>query len=80
MHSGMSGGPAPDPLVGLIQLLATLDDAQGNTTIDELDNTQTWRGPSTPPPVPRDANVLDGAELMGDGRVSDLLGRGRPPR
>src|SRR3954447_4780505 len=34
MHSGMFGGPAPDPVLGLIQLLATLHDARGNTTID----------------------------------------------
>jgi acetylornithine deacetylase/succinyl-diaminopimelate desuccinylase-like protein len=44
MHSGMFGGPAPDPVVGLIQLLASLHDERGNTTIDGLDNT----GPSRP--------------------------------
>ena len=32
MHSGMFGGPAPDPLVGLIQMLASLHDERGNTT------------------------------------------------
>ena len=41
MHSGMFGGPAPDPLVGLIQMLASLHDEHGNTTIDGLDNDQT---------------------------------------
>src|SRR4051812_27192172 len=74
MHSGMFGGPAPDPVVGLIQLLATLHDERGNTTIDGLDNTQKWTGMEYAAEQFRDdANVLDGAELMGDGSVSDML-------
>jgi cysteinylglycine-S-conjugate dipeptidase len=39
MHSGMFGGPAPDPVAGLIGMLASLRDARGDTTIDGLDNT-----------------------------------------
>ena len=74
MHSGMFGGPAPDPLVGMIQMLATLHDARGNTTIDGLDATQTWTGVDYPAEQFRkDANVLDGVELMGDGSAADLL-------
>ena len=38
MHSGMFGGPAPDPVVGLIQMLASLHDEHGNTTVDGLDD------------------------------------------
>jgi len=44
MHSGMFGGPAPDPVVAMIQLLASLHDERGNTTIDGLENGQTWTG------------------------------------
>jgi acetylornithine deacetylase/succinyl-diaminopimelate desuccinylase-like protein len=74
MHSGMFGGPAPDPVVGLIQLLATLHDEHGNTTIDGLDNTQSWTGVDYSSEQFRDdANVLDGVELMGDGTVSEML-------
>src|ERR671911_933965 len=74
MHSGMFGGPAPDPLVGLIQLLASLHDARGNTTIDGLDASQSWSGVDYPADQFRkDANVLDGVELMGDGSVANLL-------
>jgi cysteinylglycine-S-conjugate dipeptidase len=74
MHSGMFGGPAPDALLGLIRMLASLHDARGNTTIDGLDATQTWSGVDYPAPQFRaDANVLDGVELMGDGSVADLL-------
>ena len=74
MHSGMFGGPAPDPVVGLIQILSTLHDAAGNTTIDGLDNTQTWTGVDYAAEQFRaDANVLDGVELMGDGSAADML-------
>jgi cysteinylglycine-S-conjugate dipeptidase len=74
MHSGMFGGPAPDSLVALIQMLASLHDEHGNTTIDGLDATQTWTGVDYPQQQFReDANVLDGVQLMGDGSVADLL-------
>jgi acetylornithine deacetylase/succinyl-diaminopimelate desuccinylase-like protein len=74
MHSGMFGGPAPDPVVGLIRLLASLHDERGNTTIDGLDATQHWTGVEYSAEQFRaDSNVLDGAELMGDGSVADML-------
>src|SRR5436190_6693616 len=74
MHSGMFGGPAPDPVLGLIQLLATLHDAEGNTTIDRLANDGHWTGVEYAAAQFRaDANVLDGVELMGSASVSDML-------
>jgi cysteinylglycine-S-conjugate dipeptidase len=74
MHSGMFGGPAPDALLGLIQVLATLHDEHGNTTVDGLDATQTWTGVDYSAEQFRaDANVLDGVKLMGDGTPADLL-------
>lgn len=74
MHSGMFGGPAPDPVMGLIAMLASLHDEHGNTTIDGLDNTQTWSGVDYSAEQFRaDATVLDGVDLAGDGEVADLL-------
>ena len=74
MHSGMFGGPAPDSLVGLIQMLASLHDEHGNTTVDGLDATQTWTGVEySAEQFREDANVLDGVKLMGDGTPADLL-------
>lgn len=74
MHSGMFGGPAPDALAAMIQLLASLRDAEGNTTIDGLANDQTWTGAQYPPADFRaDAEVLDGVDLIGGGTVSDML-------
>lgn len=74
MHSGMFGGAAPDALAALIHMLAALRDIQGNTTIAGLDNHQTWKGVAyDPEQFRRDANVLDGVHLLGDGTVSDML-------
>jgi acetylornithine deacetylase/succinyl-diaminopimelate desuccinylase-like protein len=74
MHSGMFGGPAPDALLALIQMLSTLRDANGNTTIRDLDNNATWGGVDYPAQQFRaDAHVLDGVDLLGDGRVQDMI-------
>jgi cysteinylglycine-S-conjugate dipeptidase len=74
IHSGMYGGAAPDALAALIHMLATLRDERGNTTVRGLDVGQTWAGADYPAAQFRtDANVLDGVDLVGDGRVSDLV-------
>jgi cysteinylglycine-S-conjugate dipeptidase len=74
VHSGMFGGPAPDALAALVAMLATLRDDEGNTTITGLDNSETWTGEPYPPEQFRsDAGLLDGASLLGDGSVSDML-------
>ncbi|MEQ3553878.1 dipeptidase [Pseudonocardia nematodicida] len=74
VHSGMFGGAAPDALVALIDILATLHDEHGNTTVRGLDASQTWSGADYPADRFRtDAGVLDGVDLVGTGRVGDLL-------
>ncbi|MEU2043084.1 dipeptidase [Nocardia niwae] len=74
LHSGMFGGPAPDALAALIQLLASLRDERGNTTVDGLPNDQIWPGVQYPSEqFHADARVLGGVELVGDGTVADLL-------
>ena len=74
VHSGMFGGPAPDALAALIEMLADLRDSEGNTTIEGVDATRTWHGEPYPPEQFRmDAGVLDGVGLLGDGTVSDML-------
>ena len=44
VHSGSFGGPAPDALAALIAMLATLHDADGNTTVNGLDNERALAG------------------------------------
>jgi acetylornithine deacetylase/succinyl-diaminopimelate desuccinylase-like protein len=74
MHSGMFGGPAPDPVAGLIAMLASLRDEHGDTTVDGLDNSQSWSGVEYPPEQFReDANVLEGVDLIGSGSVAEML-------
>jgi acetylornithine deacetylase/succinyl-diaminopimelate desuccinylase-like protein len=74
MHSGMFGGPAPDPVLGLIRLLATLHDEHGNTTVDGVEASGTWTGVDYPADQFRvDAHVLDNVSLLGDGTVADQL-------
>ncbi|MFG2570033.1 dipeptidase [Streptomyces sp. NPDC048567] len=75
VHSGMFGGPAPDALAALIQLLSTLRDPRtGATRVQGLDASGTWEGARyEEEQFRKDAGVLDGVPLMGTGSVSDLL-------
>jgi acetylornithine deacetylase/succinyl-diaminopimelate desuccinylase-like protein len=74
MHSGMFGGATPDALAALIHMLASLRDERGNTTVRGLEVNQAWAGADYPADQFRvDANVLDGVDLLGDGRVSDMV-------
>lgn len=72
MHSGMFGGPAPDALGALIQMLGSLHDAHGDLTVRGLPSGQTWPGVEYPAEQFRaDAGVLDGVDLAGSGSVAD---------
>ena len=74
IHSGMFGGPVPDALAALVEMLATLRDDKGNTVINGLDCSGTWTGEQYPPDQFRtDVGLLEGVELIGDGSVSDML-------
>jgi hypothetical protein len=74
IHSGMFGGAAPDALAAWVAMLASLRDADGNTTITGLDNTRTWSGAPYPPEqFAADAGALEGVSLLGNGSVSDML-------
>jgi acetylornithine deacetylase/succinyl-diaminopimelate desuccinylase-like protein len=74
LHSGQFGGAAPDALAGLIQMLSTLRDASGATTVDGLDGSGEWTGLAyEEADFRRDARVLDGVELVGGGAVADRV-------
>jgi len=74
VHSGAFGGPAPDPVTGLIAVLASLHDADGDTTVDGLEDTGIWPGVEYPADRFRaDARVLDGVELVGGGAIADSV-------
>ena len=74
VHSGMFGGAAPDALVALIRMLATLHDDAGTTRIRGLPNDMRWDGGDYPADTYRaDATMLDGVDLIGSGSVADMV-------
>ena len=74
LHSGMFGGPAPDALAALVAMLGSLRDPRGDTTVQGLDNDQTWTGaPYAPAAFRTDAQLTESESLLGSGTVSDML-------
>jgi acetylornithine deacetylase/succinyl-diaminopimelate desuccinylase-like protein len=73
LHSGVFGGPAPDAMMALARLLATLHDDQGDVAVEGVATTA-WEGEDMSREDFRSsADVLDGVALTGSGRVGDLL-------
>jgi cysteinylglycine-S-conjugate dipeptidase len=73
-HSGIFGGAAPDALAALVAMLATLRDENGSTTVHGLPGTGSWTGAPYPADrFRREAGVLEGVSLLGDGSVADML-------
>ena len=77
VHSGSYGGPAPDALVALIAMLATLHDAAGDVAVEGLDAVDYEGARYDEPAFRRDAGVLAGVALAGSGGLAERLA-GRP--
>ncbi|WP_418955649.1 dipeptidase [Streptomyces tritici] len=74
LHSGMFGGAAPDALAALIRVLDTLRAEDGSTVIDGLPADAVWEGLQYPEEdFRKDARVLDGVGLPGNGTVADRI-------
>jgi len=73
VHSGSFGGAAPDALIALIRILATLHDARGDVAVQGLRSYP--QGDSDYPEeiYRRDAGVPEGVELIGSGPLSARL-------
>jgi acetylornithine deacetylase/succinyl-diaminopimelate desuccinylase-like protein len=73
VHSGTFGGAAPDALVALVRMLATLHDAQGNVAVQGLRS----YSPATldfPEDLYREsAGLLKGVDLIGTGPLGARL-------
>ena len=77
VHSGMFGGPAPDALIALTRMIATLHDADGTVAVKGLDVVDYDGAPYDEAAFRKDAGVLPGVDLIGAGSIADRL-YGRP--
>ncbi|MFE0510745.1 dipeptidase [Streptomyces sp. NPDC058964] len=74
LHSGQFGGAAPDALAALIRVLDSLRAEDGSTTVDGLTPETRWDGLEyEEAQFRKDAKVLDGVGLIGDGSVADRI-------
>jgi acetylornithine deacetylase/succinyl-diaminopimelate desuccinylase-like protein len=76
VHNGVYGGPVPDALTTLVQLLATLHDERGDVAVAGL-----HRGTANPLDLTEerlraDAGLLDGVRLVGTGSLTSRLWAG----
>jgi len=73
LHSGVFGGPAPDAMMALARLLATLHDDDGNVAVEGV-SAGTWDGEEfLPEDLRSSADILAGVQLAGTGPVGDRL-------
>jgi acetylornithine deacetylase/succinyl-diaminopimelate desuccinylase-like protein len=73
LHSGHFGGAAPDALLALTRLIATLHDDDGGVAVEGLQDSD-WEGTEWPEEdFRRQAGVLDGVQLIGSGNLSDRV-------
>ena len=77
VHSGMFGGPAPDALIALSRMIATLHDADGTVAVKGLATTEYTGADYDEAAYRTDAGVLPGVDLIGGGSVGERL-YGRP--
>lgn len=73
LHSGLFGGAAPDALLALVRVLASLHDDEGSTVVAGLHH-EPWAGGEPDAAVFRSAaGVLDGVDLVGVGSLARRL-------
>ncbi|MGC3995351.1 MAG: M20/M25/M40 family metallo-hydrolase [Propionicimonas sp.] len=73
VHSGLFGGAAPDALMALIKLLATVAGDDGASAIPGISGFE-WEGADYSEEMLRaNAGVLDGVELVGSGPIASRL-------
>ena len=73
VHSGMFGGPAPDALIALCRIIATLHDDKGDVTVRGLTTMEYDGAPYGEAAYREDAGVLDGVDLVGTDAIADRL-------
>lgn len=73
LHSGVFGGAAPDAMMAMSRLLATLQDEAGDVAVEGVSHF-TWDGADfTEEDFRAGADLVEGARLTGTGTVSERL-------
>ena len=76
LHSGVFGGPAPDAMMALARILASLHDDEGNVAVAGVSRFD-WDGMDLSAEDFRtSADLLEGVELMGSGSIGTRLWSG----
>lgn len=72
-HSGMFGGAAPDAMLAMVRLLATLHDEVGSVAVDGMTSTE-GQAPHYPESqLRKEAAFLDGVTSIGTGSIPSRL-------
>lgn len=73
VHSGMFGGAAPDALMALVRLLATMHDDDGNVAVTGLATTEAADLDYDEARFRAESGLLDGVSLIGSGSILSRL-------
>ena len=73
VHSGMFGGAAPDALMALMRLLATMHDDDGNVAVTGLATTEAADLDYDEARFRAESGLLDGVSLIGSGSILSRL-------
>lgn len=73
VHSGSYGGAAPDALVALVKMLATLYDDNGGIVVEGLEEMTYDGAPYNEADFRHDGGVLGGVDLIGSGSLAERL-------
>jgi acetylornithine deacetylase/succinyl-diaminopimelate desuccinylase-like protein len=73
VHSGMYGGPAPDALISLSRLLASLHDEDGSVAVPGLVSGGQPPVDMTEEEFRKESGLRDGVKLTGDGGIAERM-------
>jgi acetylornithine deacetylase/succinyl-diaminopimelate desuccinylase-like protein len=73
LHSGVFGGPAPDAMIALARLLATLHDEAGDVAVEGVTRTAGSTGDVSEADFRAMADLLDGTAVIGTGPIGSRL-------